>query len=265
MPIFYTGMQNMLQCHLSQTDAWQQRGKFCTVLAELVNFRCHRWCCGMGFKSNQLPRRVSLQGKSQGTARRCLRVDQSPIKSCWSMSWWVALLLGHCRSLQLFLGRALRQERNWKGRERQLCSCQQHLLWLSAGGWGSTESSWQEAEHAWRGCLCQEVILSFQVWLEMQLLEGSSADMANTKLLLKAEQLIQTEAESAVLCKIHVLSSQSWFWEDKRTRGRPKMPLPLSYMSVSFRIETSLDCRSPTRRDKCACGNLKGQHPLHDS
>lgn len=163
------------------------REEFCTMLVELVNFERNRLCCGMGVKNNQLPLSIFLQGKSQGTARRCLPVQQSPKNPTRA---WLALLLGHCRSLQLFLDMALRQERDWKGREHQLCSCRQHLLSLSAGGWGSTKSGWQEAEHAWRSCLCQEVILSFEVWLEMQLLEGSSADKADTKLLFKAEQLI---------------------------------------------------------------------------
>lgn len=51
----------------------------------------------------------------------------------------------------------------------------------------------------------------------MQLLEGSTADTANTELLFKAEQLIKVGDESTALCKIHVLNSQSCFWEDKKT------------------------------------------------
>lgn len=68
-----------------------------------------------------------------------------------------------------------------------------------------------------RSCLCQEVILSFEVWLGTQLLEGSTADTVNTELLFKAEQLIKMGDESAALCKIHVLNSQSCFGEDKET------------------------------------------------
>lgn len=51
----------------------------------------------------------------------------------------------------------------------------------------------------------------------MQLLGGSTADTANTELLFRAEQLIKMGDESAALCKIHVLNSQSCFWEDKET------------------------------------------------
>lgn len=97
------------------------------------------------------------------------------------------------------------------GREHQLCSCRQHLLWLGAGSRASTQSGGQEAEQLVRSCLCQEVILSFEVWLGRQLLEGSTADTVNTELLFKAEQLIKMGDESAALCKIHVLSSQSCF------------------------------------------------------
>lgn len=138
----------MLQCDASQTHVWGQRGILHCVV-ELVNFGCHRQYCGMGVKSNHLPPSISLNGKSQGTARRCLPVDQSPKSPTEA---WIALLLGQCWSMQLFLDMALRQERSWKGWEHQLCSCWQHLLSLSAGGWGSTESGWQEAEHA-----CEEL------------------------------------------------------------------------------------------------------------
>lgn len=74
-----------------------------------------------------------------------------------------------------------------------------------------TQRGWQEAEQLVRSCLCQEVILSFEVWLGMQLLGGSTADTANTELLFRAEQLIKMGDESAALCKIHVLNSQSCF------------------------------------------------------
>lgn len=86
--------------------------EFCAVLVELVNFGCHRQCCGTGVKSNQLPPSISFNGKSQGTARQCLPVDQSPKDPTEALA---ALLLGHCRSVQLFLDMALRQERSWKG------------------------------------------------------------------------------------------------------------------------------------------------------
>lgn len=39
----------------------------------------------------------------------------------------VTLLLGHGRSLQLFVDTALEEERKWKGGEHQLCSCRQVL------------------------------------------------------------------------------------------------------------------------------------------
>lgn len=109
---------NLLHTCVKHASVWPKSDRCLTtwgilpVFVELVNFGCHRWYCAMGVKSNQLPLNVSLQGKNQGTARRCLPVDQSSKNPTRAR---VALLLGHCRSLHLFPDTALREERNWKG------------------------------------------------------------------------------------------------------------------------------------------------------
>lgn len=185
---------------------------FCSMLVErAAKLQVPQTTLWNGAKRKQLPLSISLRGKSSP----CEKMHSSSALKILPRAQ-VALLLNHCRSLQLFLDAALRWE------ELGVLRASVVLLLVAsrvagAGSWALTQSGWQEVEQLVRSCLCQGVSLPFEVWLGMQLLEGSAADTVNTQLLFRAEQLIKVEDESAALCKIHVLNSQSCFWEDKKT------------------------------------------------